>query len=52
MISRAGHVALILGRFAAAPVRRGEVGIYRYTGSKQWDVIPTRFRKRFLHIGL
>ena len=52
MISRSGHVALILGSFAAAPVRRGEVGIYRYKGSKLWDVIPTRRRKRFLHIGL
>ena len=52
MISRAGHVALIVGYFAAPPVKRKNVGIYRYKGAKQWDVIPAKERRRFLHIGI
>jgi proteasome lid subunit RPN8/RPN11 len=52
MISRAGHVALILPNFAASPVRRDEVGIYRYEGSKRWSSVPARNRTRFLHFGL
>ena len=52
MISRAGHVALIVGEFAAPPVRRAEVGIYRYLGGKRWEPVPPAARRRFLHIGL
>jgi len=52
MISRAGHVALIVPRFAAAPVRRREVGMYRYNGSKQWSPVPTKKRAAYFHIGL
>jgi len=52
MISRAGHVALILPNFAASPVRRDEVGIYRYEGSKRWSPVPAKNRTTFLHIGL
>lgn len=51
MISRAGHLALILPRFAAPPVERPEIGMYRYEGGKRWQVIPADDRKRFLHIG-
>jgi proteasome lid subunit RPN8/RPN11 len=50
MISKAGHIALILPRFAAAPVRRREIGIYCYEGAKQWrSVVDTG---RFFQIGL
>jgi hypothetical protein len=51
MISRAGHIAMILPRFAASPVSRREIGIYRYSGSKQWIAVPIQERRRFLHIG-
>ena len=52
MISRAGHLALIVGNYAAAPVRRRELGIYKYRGSKRWETVAAKFRKLFLHIGL
>ena len=52
MISRKGHIALILPRFAALPVRRRDIGIYRYLGDKQWTSIGTSARQDFLHIGL
>lgn len=51
MISRAGHVALILPRFGAPPVQRGEIGMYRYNGSKQWSPVPAKRRAAYLHIG-
>lgn len=51
MISRPGHVALILPRFGAAPVRRGEVGMYRYNGSKQWSPVPVKKRTEYFHLG-
>lgn len=52
MIVRAGHLAIILPRFARSPVRRAEIGIYRYQGAKHWDTIPVGQRCDFLHIGL
>jgi hypothetical protein len=52
MITSAGHIALILPRFAAAPLRRSEIGIYRYQGAGQWHSIPPDQRRRFLFIGL
>lgn len=52
MISRAGHVALILPDFARPPVRTESIGIYRYLGAKQWDTVPPASRRTFLHIGV
>lgn len=52
IIARAGHLALILPNFAAAPVRRDGIGIYRYQGSKRWSIVPFRSRREFLYIGL
>ena len=52
MISRAGHLALILPDFAAPPVRRRGIGIYRYEGAKRWHVVPAGRRRAFLHIGI
>jgi len=52
MISRAGHLALILPRFAAPPQPRSSIGIYRYLGDKQWLCVEKRDRARFFHIGL
>jgi hypothetical protein len=51
MISRAGHLALILPRFAATPVRRSEIGMYRYQGAKRWTAVPPAARRKFLYIG-
>ncbi|MCF2523213.1 hypothetical protein [Bradyrhizobium sp. G127] len=52
MISRAGHVALILPNFARAPVSTEVVGIYRYLGGKNWHAIPSAGRRSFFHIGV
>jgi proteasome lid subunit RPN8/RPN11 len=52
MIARPGHLALILPWFAAGPIRRSEVGMYRYLGAKQWEVIPAHARTSFFCIGL
>lgn len=52
MISRSGHIALILPKFAVAPLHREEVGIYRYEGSKRWSPVPVKHRTAFFHIGL
>ncbi len=51
MISRSGHIALIVPRFAAEPVLRDQVGVYRYEGSKHWSPVPTQDRRAFFHIG-
>ena len=48
MISRSGHLALILPYFARLPIRRGEIGIYRYLGGKQWETIPHGQRQHFI----
>jgi proteasome lid subunit RPN8/RPN11 len=52
MISCAGHLALIVPQFAAPPVRRREVGIYRYEGAKNWRSVPTDERRSFFYIGI
>lgn len=51
MISRAGHLALILPNFAASPQPRSGIGIYRYLGGKRWTTIPRDDRRAFFHIG-
>lgn len=52
MITRRGHLALIVPRFARAPVRRCEVGLYRYMGGRRWEPVPRRQRRAFFHIGV
>lgn len=52
MISRAGHVALILPDFVRPPIRPETVGIYRYLGDKRWHAVPAGGRSAFLQIGL
>lgn len=51
MISQAGHIALILPRFADEPVLVPDTGVYRYLGGKKWDRIAPSARAKFLHIG-
>lgn len=52
MISRAGHIALILPRFAAGPQPRRGIGVYRYQGAKRWTTVPSAARPTFFHIGI
>jgi proteasome lid subunit RPN8/RPN11 len=52
IISRAGHLALILPDFARRPLRTDVIGIYRYLGGKRWHAVSPAVRRRFLHIGL
>ena len=52
MISRAGHIALILPRFAMGWQRRREIGMYRYLGRKRWETVAPCARRQFFHIGL
>ena len=52
MIAVDGHVALILPRYAGRPLRRREIGIYRYLGGKRWWTVPVADRRSFLHVGL
>jgi proteasome lid subunit RPN8/RPN11 len=52
MISRSGHIAIIVPRFAGPPVRRGELGIYLYEGAKQWRSIAPVSSGAFFQIGL
>lgn len=51
MISRSGHIALILPNFANR-ASRSKIGIYRYLGNKEWDSVPQMQRKAFLYIGI
>lgn len=51
IIACAGHIALIVPNFAASPVSRRELGIYRYGGSGQWKIVPANHRREFFHIG-
>lgn len=52
MISRAGHIALILPNFATGAQPRRDIGVYRYLGAKQWATVPPSKRRSFFHIGL
>ena len=51
MISLPGHLSLILPQFAAQPIRRHDMGIYRYLGGKRWAAVPASERRSFFHIG-
>lgn len=52
MIAQTGHLALILPRFAAGPLPRSDIGIYRYLGARSWETIPQARRRAFFHLGL
>lgn len=36
MIALRGHIAIIVPRYAAEPVRLGELGVYQYLGKHRW----------------
>jgi proteasome lid subunit RPN8/RPN11 len=50
MIATAGHLALILPRFAMGVAPREEIGMYRYLGARRWYNVPARERAGFLGI--
>jgi hypothetical protein len=52
IIARAGHLALIVPNFAAVPVRRSALGIYRYGGAGRWEAVAAERRRQFFHIGI
>ena len=52
IIARAGHIALIVPDFAAPPIPRQKLGIYRYGGARKWETISPAMRRRFFHVGL
>lgn len=52
MIAQAGHIALIIPRFAKAPVRPADLGIYRYLGRHEWTSVPRAERDGFLFISI
>lgn len=51
MIAQTGHLAFIVPNFAEGSPRRKSIGMYRYRGGHQWDVVPPDRRHVFLHIG-
>lgn len=51
MVARAGHIAIIIPNFAAAPVRQGDLGIYEYRGSHTWVDRSPRASRGFLYTG-
>jgi hypothetical protein len=51
MISRPGHIALILPDFGRAPQWRWNIGMYRYEGAKRWSTVPQSRRWAWLNLG-
>lgn len=51
MVSQAGHIALILPRFARKPIPHDDIGIYRYLGGGAWHTVPRAQRRAFFNIG-
>jgi proteasome lid subunit RPN8/RPN11 len=52
MVAQAGHLALILPRFAMGRFGRDGIGMYRYLGARRWETVPPAARRDFFHIGL
>lgn len=51
MVARAGHVAIIVPRYAQPPVLHFELGIYEYSGEHLWKNRGGKRAKRFLYTG-
>ena len=37
MVAREGHIAIIIPRFAQAPIRMADMGIFEYRGQHEWS---------------
>lgn len=51
MIAQSGHVALILPRYACAPLRISNIGVYRFEGRNRWHSVPPCDIRAFFHVG-
>jgi len=51
MLSRAGHVALILPFYAQGNLRETDIGLYRYLGSTRWEGWTGPAAARRLYVG-
>ena len=51
MVARPGHLALIVERFAADPVWRHRMGVYRYEGAHHWTDLSGWRARRILNTG-
>ncbi|MDA8317377.1 MAG: hypothetical protein M0010_19750 [Actinomycetota bacterium] len=51
MLSRAGHVALIVPNYAEGEVASQEVGVHHYQGTDGWRSYHGRLAARYLYIG-
>jgi proteasome lid subunit RPN8/RPN11 len=52
MVAQAGHIAIIVPNFAAAPVATAMLGIYEYRGQHTWFDRSPRARRGFLYTGI
>ena len=52
MISKKGHIAIIVPHFAKKPVKCRHLGVYEYQGNQQWHSIVGRKAAKYLYIGI
>ncbi|SIT54707.1 conserved hypothetical protein [Mesorhizobium prunaredense] len=50
MIAEPGHLAMIVPRFAAEPIRLEEIGLYRYLGHFRWALLRSSLLRPTLRI--
>ncbi len=51
MVARSGHVAIIVPRYAQAPIVHSELRIYEYLGEHAWKDRSGKFTRRFFYTG-
>lgn len=52
MIARAGHLALIVPRYAVGPPSRAGLGMYRYRGAGRWKVLAAQSQAPQFYVGI
>lgn len=52
MIAQKGHLAIILPKFARAPIEPATIGLYEYRGPHRWRSLGHRRITRHLKIGI
>lgn len=52
MVARAGHIAMIVPRYAVPAVEFAKLGIYEYRGSHEWVHRAGKEQTRFFYVGL
>jgi proteasome lid subunit RPN8/RPN11 len=51
MVARAGHVAVIVSRYAQAPIVHAQLGLYEYCGGHTWHQQNTKLRGNYFYTG-